>query len=149
MAARRLIFVMIVLLLASSIAAALVPIPEGVRDQATTTTAPTATLSGDLLEQTLRADAAKLRRIRTQVGDQLALTVTGSRHDLVEIAGLGRLEDLAPGSPARFNLLFEEPGTYTVRLVEVGRAIGQIEVMPRNGRMLESPAPQAPARRQA
>ena len=42
--------------------------------------------------------------------------------------GLGQLEDLAPGSPARFNLLFAEPGTYTVRLIEADRPIGRIIV---------------------
>lgn len=149
MAARRLIFVMIVLLLASSIAAALVPIPEGARDESTTTTAPTATAAGELLERTLRADARKSPRIRAEVEDELALTVTGSRHDLVEITGLGQLEDLAPGSPARFDLLFAEPGTYTVRLVESDQPIGRIEVTPRSADRDDAepdqPAPAAPA----
>ena len=119
---------MIVLLLASSIAAALVPIPEAARDSSTPTVAPSASTPGRLFEETLRATAEKPREIRAEVDDELALTVTGRRHDLVEVSGLGQLEDLAPGSPARFDLLFDEPGTYTVRLVEADQAIGRIAV---------------------
>ena len=131
MAARRLIVVMIVLLLASSVAAALVPIPESADEASTTTTTAPATASGESRVRTLRADAEKPETIEVDAGDQLTLEVVGRAHDLVEIPALGKLEDVDLGSPARFNLLLEEPGTYAVRLAEAG-LIGRIEV--RQGR---------------
>lgn len=118
---------MIVLLLASSVAAALVPIPDSADQDSTTTTATEATASADALERTLRADAEKPGTIRVHAGDQLALEVVGNGYDLVEIPALGQVEDVNRGSPARFNLLLEQPGSYAVRLAGTG-LIGRIEV---------------------
>jgi hypothetical protein len=128
MAARRLIVVMIVLLLASSVAAALVPIPESAQDDSSSTTTTTAAPTGGSHERTLRAAAGKPETIRLEVGDRLALEVVAQDHDLVEIAGLGQLEDVDAASPARFDLVLDRPGTYPVRLAGAGDLIGRIEV---------------------
>jgi hypothetical protein len=129
-AARRLIILMLALLVASSVAAALVPVdPDRLRRSSTTstTTAPAAPL-GKLVRQTIDADRGEPARIAIALGDQLTLTVTGSRPDLVEIAGLGELEDLDPDSPARFDLRPFEARTYPVRLLDPGETIARIEV---------------------
>ncbi len=145
MAARRLIVVMIVLLLASSVAAALVPIPESADDASTTTTSTPATVSGESRVRTLRADAEKPETIQVDAGDQLTLEVVGRSHDLVEIPALGELEDVDLGSPARFNLLLDQPGTYAVRLAEAG-LIGRIEVRQGRGELPDRPSrPSEPA----
>ncbi len=145
MAARRLIVVMIVLLLASSVAAALVPIPESADEASTTTTTAPATASGESRVRTLRADAEKPETIEVDAGDQLTLEVVGRAHDLVEIPALGELEDVDLGSPARFNLLLDEPGTYAVRLAEAG-LIGRIEVRQGRGEPPDRPSrPSVPA----
>lgn len=131
MAARRLVIVMVVLLLASSVAAWLVPIPEAARDESgssTTTTAETREPGGRAVERTLRSGARNPETIRLEVGDQLALEVVGQEHDLVEIEGLGRLDDVDAASPARFNLIVDEPGIYDVRLTQAGVRVGRIEV---------------------
>lgn len=130
MAARRLVIVMVVLLLASSVAAWLVPIPEAARDESVsspTTTAETRQ-PGRAVERTLRSGARRPETIRLEVGDQLALEVVGQEHDLVEIEGLGRLDDVDAASPARFNLIVDEPGVYDVRLTQAGVRVGRIEV---------------------
>jgi len=146
-AARRLIVVMIVLLLASSVAAALVPIPESASEDSTTTTTTEATAAGDALERTLRANAERPDTIRVRAGDQLTLEVVSEGYDLVEIPALGQLEDVNRGSPARFNLLLEEPGTYAVRLAEAG-LIGRIEVRQGRGERPDRPSrPSVPADR--
>lgn len=119
---------MIVLLVASSVVAALAPIPEPTGDDSTTTTDTRVAATGDSLTRTLRTNAGEPETIRVRVGDQLALEVVGQRYDLVEIPALGQLEDLDPQSPARFNLLLDEPGTYEVRLSRAQRLIGRIEV---------------------
>jgi hypothetical protein len=80
------------------------------------------------VERTLRSGARKPETIRLEVGDQLALEVVGQEHDLVEIEGLGRLDDVDAASPARFNLIVDEPGSYDVRLRQAGVRVGRIEV---------------------
>ena len=119
---------MIVLLVASSVVAALAPIPEPARDDPTTTSATEATATGRSQMRILRANAGKPETIRVRAGDQLALEVVGQEYDLVEIRALGQLEDLDPQSPARFDLLLDEPGTYAVRLTHAQRLIGRIKV---------------------
>ena len=131
-AARRLIFAMVALLVISSVAAALVPVPE---DSASTETAPATETrgSGELVARTLRAAASKPGRIEIQLGDQLSLRVTSKVVDEVEIPALGELADVDPDVPAHFDLLPFEPGTYTVRMRGSGKVVGRIVVRGRTG----------------
>jgi hypothetical protein len=112
------------------VAAWLVPIPEAARDETSSTATTTAETRdpGRAIERTLRSGARKPETIRLEVGDQLTLEVVGQEHDLVEIEGLGRLDDLDAASPARFDLIVDEPGSYAVRLTEAGTLVGRIEV---------------------
>jgi hypothetical protein len=128
MAARRLIMVMLLLLFVSSLAAALAPSRDG-EDETTTEVATTgATPRGELVEHRISADAKRPDRIKINLGDQLALTVTSKEPAQIEIPRLGEFEDADRYAPARFDLLPLSAGTYPVRLVETNREIGSIEV---------------------
>jgi len=131
-AARRLILAMVALLLISSVAAALVPVPE---DSAPPDTAPVSETrrSGELVARTLRASASKPSRIEIELGDQLSLRVISKVADEVEIPALGELADVDPDAPAHFDLLPFEPGTYTVRMRGSGKVLGRIVVRGRAG----------------
>lgn len=132
-AARRLILVMLVLLVLSSIAAALIPVDRNrLSDQSSTQTTmqpqPAEPADGELATRTVSADGAKPVNVRIGVGDQLQLTVTAKRPDMVEIPGFGELEDVDPDFPASFNLLPFEAGRFPVRLVEGERTVATIVV---------------------
>jgi hypothetical protein len=60
----------------------------------------------------------------------LALTVRGDELDAVSIPGLGKLEAIEPGSPARFELLLDTPGRFPVTLLDAQRSVGLIDVAP-------------------
>ncbi len=134
MAARRLILVMLVLLIVSSVGFALVPVPSSQLDQAATTAesmtrAPVAEPNGELVAERIRAGSGKPREIEVGLGDQLELTVVAQRFDQVAIARLGVLEDVDRGAPAVFDLLPIAPGSYAVRLLGAGETIARIEVV--------------------
>ena len=124
---------MLALLVSSTIAAALVPPPES-EDSATsssstsprTSTVPT---GGELVEVTIKADAKKPKDVQVPLGDQVALVVRSSRAGQIELTGLGQLDDVAPLSPARFDLLASREGRFDIRLVEPDRRLGTIEVV--------------------
>jgi hypothetical protein len=129
MAARRLVIVMLVLLFVSTLAAALVPAPEGDEEETSTPIEPAAGRpSARTVVQTIDADARRPKPIRLSRGDRLVLTVRSPRPTQVEIGGLGQLEDADPESPARFDLLLDEPGEYGIRLVRPPETIGRIVV---------------------
>lgn len=120
-AARRLLIVMLVLLAMSTVAAALAPPPS--RDEATSTTSTTSAADnvktgGELVKAKLDAQASRPQTIRIPLGDQLALTVSSKRAGQVQIAGLGLVDDVAPLSPARFDVFADHPGRYEIRFSE-------------------------------
>lgn len=130
MAARRLIWVMLALLVLSSAAAALVPIDRATRRASTTTTTSTATAepTGRALAARVDVGAGTVRRIPVRLGDNLTLTVTADAPHLVEVVGLGQTEDVDPDAPAVFDLRPYAVGNHPVRLVGSGRRIALIEV---------------------
>jgi hypothetical protein len=148
-AARRLVIVMLVLLGVSTLAAALAPMEQDGPDEDTTTTTtttdPGVEPSGRLLHRRIPARRQRGRRIRVEVGDQLALAVASRHTDQVEIPDLGELEDVFPDTPARFDLLLSEPGRHAVRLVTADRTVGRVEVAPRD----EGPGDEGPEQIQA
>ena len=132
MAARRLILAMIVLLVASSVAAALVPVEQGADQSSTETSPPGLPPSGGrLVTKTLRAGAEHPQTIALELGDQLSLTVTSKVPDQVAVPELGELDDVERDAPAHFDLLPFEPGRYPVRLVDAKKAVGWIVVRPK------------------
>ena len=139
MLGRRLLVVFAVLLGLTALATSLAPRPtirDGARAQpdATPTATPAPARSGSAsrrVERTISADPGRKRAsVRVRVGDVLALTVRGDLLDSVEIADLGKLEPVEPGSPARFEMLLDTPGEIRVTLLEAQRAVGLIEVSP-------------------
>jgi hypothetical protein len=125
---------MLVLLVLSTILAALIPVE---RDRlrgsssSTTTTTETAQPTGELVRRTVRTDDATPERIELALGDQLDLTVESPKlADQVEIPAFGQFADVDPFFPARFDLLMLETGSFPVRLVEAGRVIARIDVSP-------------------
>lgn len=137
MAARRLIMAMLVLLVLSTILAALIPVErDRLRDDSSTTTTTEATKpTGQLVRRSIGADDATPERIELSLGDQLELTVESPKlADQVEIPAFGQLADVDPDFPARFDLLVLETGTFPVRLVEAGRVIARIDVSAQDSR---------------
>lgn len=150
MAPRRLVALMIGLLLFSSVISALIPTNK--RDSLDTTAPqsgrempkPQLPTGGELLNETIRAGkSAKRPILNATVGDQMSLRVTGPRPATVELRGLGATSDLAPGTPARFNVLLLEAGSYPVTELQSGRVLGEIRVTPQ-----EAPAPKAGSKKQ-
>jgi len=127
---------MLLLLVVSTLAATLVP-QEAQREEDTSETGLATDQSpatgnegrvGKRLARTIDASARGVERIELRHGDQLGLTVRSGAADQVEIPALGRLEDVDPDAPARFDLLPPHPGTFEVRLVEADRRIATIVV---------------------
>jgi hypothetical protein len=131
MAARRLIIVMLVLLGVSTLAAALAPVDPG--SESTTTSTRTAQTErdehrgGQLVRETLDAQAEEPKEIRVPVGDQLSLHVESKHFGQVEIRGLGLLDDVTPLDPARFDILADERGRHEVRLLGQKEEVGVLE----------------------
>jgi hypothetical protein len=68
-------------------------------------------------------------RIEVRRGDTLQLEVTGELLDEVLLERLDMIDPIAPGTPARFNLLIDAPpGSYPIRLVDADRRIGSIVI---------------------
>ena len=137
MAARRLLIIMLVLLGISTLAAALVDTrsfrEEGTGSTIASETEPTeppdTVPEGSPLEPVVvEVKGERVTVVRVEVGDQLPLAVSARKADLVEIPALGLLEPVAPGAPARFDLLAQEPTSYGVRLVNADRVVARIEI---------------------
>jgi hypothetical protein len=135
--ARRLLIVMLVLLGLSTLAAALVPPQREPGGTATTqTTSPrTSKLppGGELVRATIDAEGRRPARIEVSLGDQLALGVHSRRPGEIEVTGLGLIEDVAPGAPARFDILARRAGRFEVRWIEPRARLGVIRVTARGG----------------
>jgi len=144
MAARRLLIVMLVLLGISTLAAALVPTQDLQDDQtgstaigeagATETEPPKQHQVGNHLEVKIRVGGTQIPVVKSagdsvlDAGDRLTIEVACKCSDLVEIPGFGLIEAVAPGSPALFDLLLDEPGSYGIKLVTPDRVVARIEV---------------------
>jgi hypothetical protein len=136
---RRLLVLFAVLLGLTALVTALAPRPTtrpspvtGATSTPTPTPSPTAAAQQSRrIERMISADAGRPRaRVRARAGDVLALTVRGDILDGVEITGLGKLEPIEPGSPARFEMLLDTPGEFRVTLADAQRAVALIEVAP-------------------
>ena len=139
MLGRRLLLLFAVLLGLTALATSLAPRPTvrsdsagaGVSNPAPTVPPAPPAQTSERIERTISAEAGRPRtRLRARTGDVLALTVRGDVLDGVEIAGLGKLEPVEPGSPARFEMLLDTPGKFRVTLLDARRAVGLIEVAP-------------------
>jgi hypothetical protein len=132
MAARRLIIVVLVLLGVSTLAAALAPPPENGEESTTTTTTAKREHSqprgGQLVEETIDAQARRPQSVAVPLGDQISLRVKSSRAGQVEIPDLGLLTDVTPTDPAQFDILASSKGSHEVRLLGSERPIAFLEL---------------------
>jgi len=158
MAARRLVILMVVLLAVSTLAAALIPVPDDSDDSdgertGTLRGAPPAARPGPAPAPSTREVRARIdtaasppQRVEVRVGDRLSLLVTSTFSDSVEIPALGLLRAVDPDAPAMFDLLIGRAGGFDVRTLEAGLVAGCVvatapsELSPR-ARPGRSPAP--------
>lgn len=124
---------MLVLLVLSSIAAALIPVDRGKLSDSSssTTTAAPPPDQGALITKRVSAAAKEPPTIRLKVNDELRLTVTSPVPNMIEIPEFGELENVDPDLPAQFDLLTFEPGNFAVRLVDPPGLVARIKVAPR------------------
>jgi hypothetical protein len=129
MAARRLIGLLLVVLVVSSVGAALVT-PER-QTASTTASAPTSGERegppGRLIERTVQFPSSETPVLRAHVGDQLELRMTSRTPSAVEIPRFGLLEHATPDDPARFSMLLGDSGRFAVRVLG-GRTAAIIRV---------------------
>ena len=126
MLARRLLILLAVLMGLTALAAGVAP-REPARDTAAEPPAPAAAPVEDPLERTLSADGGPDRRVVARRGRVVRLTVEGDVVDSVVLGDL-KIEPIDPESPALFELLVDELGTYPITLLDAGRRIGVLEV---------------------
>jgi hypothetical protein len=117
-------------MLLTSLAAGLAPrAPES--DVTPLSTGNSEPASGRTIARTIPAAPGSNSRVRVRVGDLLQLEVAGDALDTVWLERLDRLDAIDPSTPARFELLIDEPaGDYPIRLVDADRRIGAIEIGP-------------------
>jgi hypothetical protein len=135
MLGRRFLLLVAVLMGLTALAASVAPRDPAVREgekrtpQAAAPAAPTPAPVTDsrTVVQTVSADDAQPKRIEVTVGDIIELEVDAPTVGSVEL--MGRIEALAPESPARFNLLADQPGDYPITLLEEEREIGVLTVL--------------------
>jgi hypothetical protein len=123
---------MLVLLVLSSIAAALIPVN---RDRLRDSTMPASTTAatrgeGRLVIRRISVAAPHRPTIHLHVGDELRLTVTSPVSNQVEIRAFGELEDVDPNLAATFDLLTFDPGKFAVRIVDPPGLVATIDVAP-------------------
>jgi hypothetical protein len=127
MIVRRLLIALAVLIALTALAAGVAPRDRAAPDPGPQQTSP-GQVSGESVERTLSTRARDgERRISVASGEQLRLTVEGNEVDSVQ---LGELEvaPIDPESPAVFELLADDPGSYPIRLLEADRTIGTLVV---------------------
>ena len=119
---------MLVLLVLSSVAAALVPVEERSRENLSTNTGSTSAPelpTGGFISRSVDASTKEPGRIRASPGDQLELVVTSGRPAQVAIPALDELEDADPEFAARFDLLLVDAGRYPVEMIAPDGAEGR------------------------
>jgi hypothetical protein len=136
MAARRLLIVMLVLLGLSTLAAALVPqraLRDGTTGTTTTrTTTPTAPPPNPafLRPTKITVGGKKFPVVSPiHVGDQLRLLVRSRVPAEIQIPEFGLLGFASPNTPARFELLPRNPGTFGILFAATGQVAGRIKVV--------------------
>ena len=148
MAARRLLILMLILLGVSTLAAALVPTPGGddgenedtEREETEPIGAETeggaaaepkagkAEESGKSLDAEIKLGGGKIPVVPIKVGDNLSLEIRSKRRGLLEIPALGRVEAVAPGTSAFFDIRGREPASYGIRFLGGEKVVARVEV---------------------
>ncbi len=127
MLARRLLIALAVLMALTALAAGVAPRESALRDDASP--APSAS-AGEAAEAPVEATldaASEGQRVEARVGQMVRIVVRSAELHSVELAEVGT-ETAEPDSPARFELLAENPGSYAISLLEEEKRIGVLEI---------------------
>jgi hypothetical protein len=147
MMGRRLLLLVAVLMGLTALAASIAPRNTGTDEPSTppgrpgTVVAPTTTpelgpaapapADEDVVEEKLSAaEGASPVRVRARPGQTVKLEVRGGAtlFDEVVLAGLDRVEAIAPEAPAHFEIYMDQPGRFEIRLVDADRRLGELLV---------------------
>jgi hypothetical protein len=126
--ARRLLLLAAVLLLLAALAASVAPrdLTGGDDPPPETTNLPA---GRSVAREITAAPGAAPARITVNRGDTLELEVGGDLLDEVLLERLDMIEPIEPVTPARFNIVIDQPaGSYPIRLVDADRRIGSIVI---------------------
>ncbi|HKG66652.1 MAG TPA: hypothetical protein VKB28_21460 [Solirubrobacteraceae bacterium] len=126
MLARRLLIALALLMAITALAAGLAPRESAHREDASPTPSTSAAPEAEPVEATLDA-ASEGQLVKAEVGQIVRIVVNTDELDSVQLGDLGT-ETADPDSPARFELLADEPGTYPIELLEAERQIGELEI---------------------
>ena len=110
----------------TALAAGLAPRDSALREDASPTSQASVAPTAEPVEATLDA-ASEGQRVQAEVGQIVRIVVNTDELDSVQLADFGT-ETADPESPARFELLAEDPGTYPIELLEAERKIGELEI---------------------
>ena len=121
---RRLLLLVAVLFMIAAIASAIAPRPETGPAPLAPTPAPPAAIATPRVTGHLPADGV----VRADVGDVVDLSVTAEAEDTVQIVALGLDAPVDPQTPARFELVADQPGRFPVTLQGAGTRLGMLEV---------------------
>jgi hypothetical protein len=123
---RRLLVVCAVLMGLSILAASVQPPRVRVDDPAVAPSAsPVSPEQADGRSVTLEAEGDR-RRVVVELGRPLHLEVSSRSPAAVQIGPEGPVDSADAGSPARFDLLMDQPGTLEVALLDPRRVIARI-----------------------
>jgi len=128
MLARRVLVLLAVLMGLSALAAGVAPREPAPREGAAPSPRVSAAPPERPVERTVDAGAAAPARVEARVGQIVVLEVRSDELDSVSLGELGQIEPVESDSPARFELLAEEAGSYPIELLEAGRQIGTLEI---------------------
>ena len=126
MLARRLLIALALLMAITALAAGLAPRETAQREDASPTPATSPQPTAEPVEATLDAQSEG-QRVQADVGQIVRIVVNTDELDSVQLGELGT-ETADPESPARFELLAEDPGIYPIELLEAERQIGELEI---------------------
>lgn len=127
MLARRLLILLAVLMGLTALAAGVAPRRTPAPAE---TTPPSTAAPGKAqrpLERTISASEPSGRRIVVRRGRVVRITVQGDVVDSVQFGDL-KVVSLDPDSPALFELIADDPGSYPITLLDAKRRLGVLEV---------------------
>jgi hypothetical protein len=127
MLARRMLVIALILMGLSVLAVSVQPPVEPVQDSTATPQRGARAQPLEERSKTISADEHG-QRVVAELGRPLHLEVTASRPGSVQIGDDGPIDAVQPESPARFDLLPDEPGSQDIVLLDPPRPVGRLIV---------------------
>jgi hypothetical protein len=135
MLGRRFLLLVAVLMGLTALAASIAPREPLVRERGTATPSPTPTTEAAVgpatpirtINKTI-STADGPAKVTVHDGDLVHLTIESTELDNVSV--MDEIKPIEPESPAEFDLLADEPGSYPIELLDSGRRVGTLVVRP-------------------